>query len=154
MRTIWQILNTLLRTTLSCFWTYYKAIHSNKQQSSVITHGDIIATTNREKVNLFNSCFSSVFQPKKTRRNCFESTDASELVMQISEIQLETNEVYECLRTLDTTKACGPDEIPARILKECALEISPSLCSLFNTSLKAGKVPDEWKKSNVTPVHK
>ena len=58
------------------------------------------------------------------------------------------------LRTLDTTKACGPDEIPARILKECALEISP-LCSLFNTSLKAGKViPDEWKKLNVTPVHK
>ena len=30
-----------------------------------------------------------------------------------------------------------------------------SLCSLFNTSLKAGKViPDEWKKLNVTPVHK
>ena len=46
------------------------------------------------------------------------------------------------------------DEIPARILKECALEISPSLCFLFSTSLKAGKVPDEWKKSNVTPVHK
>ena len=53
--------------------------------------------------------------------------------MQISEIQIETNEVYECLRTLNTTKACGPDEIPALILKECALEISPSLCSLFNT---------------------
>jgi hypothetical protein len=33
-------------------------------------------------------------------------------------------------------------------------EISTSLCSLFNTSLKLGKVPDEWKKSNVTLVHK
>ena len=121
--------------------------------SSIITHGDIIATTNREKVNLFNSYFSSAFQPKSDR-NCFELSDAFESVMQISEIQIETNEVHECLRTLNTTKACGPDEIPARILKECALEISPSLCSLFNTSLKAGKVPDEWKKSNITPVHK
>ena len=61
--------------------------------------------------------------------------------------------VSGCSRTLDTTKACEPDEIPARILKECALEISP-LCSLFNTSLRAGKVPDGWKKSNVTPAHK
>ena len=84
------------------FWSYHKAIHSNKQQSSsVITHGDIIATTNREKINLFNSYFSSVFQPKKTVRNCFESSNAFESVMQISEIQLEINEVYECLRTLD-----------------------------------------------------
>ena len=135
------------------FWSYHKAIHSNKQQSTIITHGDIIATTNREKVNLFNSYFSAGFQPKSDR-TCFEFSDASETVMQISEIQLETNEVYECLRTLHTTKACGPDEIPARILKECASEISPSLRSLFNTSLKVGKVPDEWKKSNVTPVHK
>ena len=83
---------------------------------------------------MFNSYFSAGFQPKSDR-TCFEFSDASETVMQISEIQLETNEVYECLRTLDTTKACGPDEIPARILKECASEISPSLCSLFNTSL-------------------
>ena len=136
------------------FWSYHKAIHSNKQQtSSIITHGDIIATTNREKVNLFNSYFSSVFQPKSDQ-NCFELSDVFESAMQISEIQLETNEVYEPLRTLNTTKACGPDEIPARILKECALEISPSLCSLFNTTLKAGKVPDEWKGSNITPVHK
>ena len=96
------------------------------------------------------SYFSSVFQPKKPVRNCFESSNAFESV---SEIKLETDEVYECLRTLDTTKACGPDEIPARILKECALEISP-LCSLKGTSLKAGKVPDEWKKSNATPAHK
>ena len=76
------------------FWSYYKAIHSNKQQSSIITHGDIIATTNREKANLFNTYFSSVFQPKSDR-NCFELSEAFESVMQISEIQLETNEVYE-----------------------------------------------------------
>ena len=53
-------------------------------------------------------------------------------------------------KVFDYSLKCGPDEIPARILKECALEISSSLCSLFNTSLKAGKVPDEWKKLNAT----
>ena len=116
-------------------------IHSSKQlQSSVITlDGDIIATTNREKVNLFNSYFPRFFSQKNQFGNCFESRDAFESVMQISEIQLESNEMYECLRTLDTTKACGPDETPARILKECALEISPSLYSLFDTYLRLVK---------------
>ena len=135
------------------FWSYHKAIHSNNHQSSVITYGDKLATTTREKVELFNSYFSSVFQPKNDQ-DYIEASHASPTVMQISQIQLEINEVYGHLRTLDTTKACGPDQIPARILKECALEISPSLCTFFNMSLKAGRVPDEWKKSNVTPVHK
>jgi hypothetical protein len=63
--------------------------------------------------------------------------------MQIFEIQLETNKIYECLRSLDTTKPCSPDDIPAHILKECALEISRALFSLFNMSLKAGRFPNE-----------
>ena len=58
------------------------------------------------------------------------------------------------MRALDTSKACGPDEIPACLLQECALEIAPSICELFNCSLHAGHVPSEWKSANVTPVHK
>jgi hypothetical protein len=46
------------------------------------------------------------------------------------------------------------DDIPARILKECGKEISPSLCALFNHSLRTGRFPAEWKNSDVTPVHK
>jgi hypothetical protein len=101
------------------FWSYHKAIHSNKQQPCIVTYSDIIASTNQEKVNLFNSYFCSMFQPKSDW-TCFEFSEASETAMQISEIQLETNEVYEYLKSLDTTKASasGPDEIPARILKD------------------------------------
>ena len=46
------------------------------------------------------------------------------------------------------------DGIPARILKECGKEIAPSLCALFNHSLRTGRFPAEWKNSDVTPVHK
>ena len=48
------------------------------------------------------------------------------------------DEVMECLSELDTTKACGPDKIPARLVKECSKQIAPSLCSLFNHSLSIG----------------
>ena len=48
----------------------------------------------------------------------------------------------------------GPDEIPPRILKECAHQIAPSLCLLFNQSLQHGSIPKEWKLANIIPIHK
>jgi hypothetical protein len=40
-------------------------------------------------------------------------------VTEISDIELSVEEVSNCLSSLDTSKATGPDGIPARILKEC-----------------------------------
>ena len=39
--------------------------------------------------------------------------------MQFSDITLGFDEVEACLHGLDTSKACGPDGIPSRLLKEC-----------------------------------
>lgn len=52
------------------------------------------------------------------------------------------------------TVASGPDGISARMLQGCAHTISGPLSILFNSSLSAGKVPSDWKLSNVTPIFK
>ena len=59
-----------------------------------------------------------------------------------------------CLSSLDVNKASGPDEIPARTLKETAREIDPSLCDLFNKLLRLGSLPTEWKLAAIVPVYK
>ena len=56
--------------------------------------------------------------------------------MEILQIEVSVDEVMEHLSELDTTKACGPDKIPARVLKEYSEQIAPILCSLFNHSLR------------------
>ena len=56
------------------------------------------------------------------------------------------------LSSLDVNKASGPDEIPARTLKETAHEIAPSLCDLFNKLLRLGALLTEWKLANIVPV--
>ena len=71
-----------------------------------------------------------------------------------SDIMLLVGEVEAVLKSLDPNKATGPDEIPARILKETATTIAPSLCKLFNRSLGEGYIPSEWKLANVVPVYK
>ena len=56
------------------------------------------------------------------------------------------------LSTLDVNKASGPDEIPARTVKETAREIDPSLCDLFNKLLRLGSLLIQWKLANIVPV--
>ena len=58
------------------------------------------------------------------------------------------------LEALDVTKATGPDKIPAKLLKETASVIAPSLCKLLNKSLSTGSFPQNWKEANVVPVFK
>jgi hypothetical protein len=80
--------------------------------------------------------------------------EASETESRLGELTVDVAEVENYLRSLDITKASGPDKIPARLLKECDRYIAPSLCELFNVSLRVGRLPVEWKSANVTPVHK
>ena len=55
---------------------------------------------------------------------------------------------------LNTNKACGPDGVTARLLREASSSIVPSIARLFNCSLALGKLPCEWKNANVSPVFK
>ena len=63
-------------------------------------------------------------------------------------------EVAACLYNLDISKASGPDGIPARNLKKCSHQIAPSICDLFNHSLRTGRLPSQWKSADVPPIHK
>ena len=96
-----------------------------------------MAKTPTKKAELFNSYFSSVFQPSTSKTNDTADSRISRLPtdLQLSDITLDVEEVINSLANLDVSKAGGPDGIPARLLKECSHQIAPSLCSLFNDSL-------------------
>ena len=64
------------------------------------------------------------------------------------------DEVFNHLVTLDVKKACGHDNLPARLLRDSAVYISGVLAYIFNLSLECGRVPDEMKIAKVTPIHK
>ena len=64
------------------------------------------------------------------------------------------SEVFEELSTLNPHKACGPDQICSRLLKEGAEIIASPLAELFNKSLSDGVLPLDWVSTNVTPVFK
>ena len=52
------------------------------------------------------------------------------------------------------TKCRGPDNIPARIIREFACELTTPLTHIFNTSLELCIVPDVWKRAVIVPIPK
>eukprot|EP00117_Sycon_ciliatum_P015849 scpid74239/ scgid15537/ RNA-directed DNA polymerase from mobile element jockey; Reverse transcriptase len=64
-------------------------------------------------------------------------------------------EVERLLRSINTTKATGSDDIPGFVLKKHSADIlAPSLVTLFNASLSSGEVPRGFKLAHVTPLFK
>ncbi|KAI8483110.1 hypothetical protein Bbelb_391290 [Branchiostoma belcheri] len=82
----------------------------------------------------------------------FQPTTVPESVL--DSLQLSEEEVRQQLRTLQVGKSGGHDKITPRLLRLVADPISVPLTRLYNKSLLLGQVPTEWKKANVTPIHK
>ena len=78
----------------------------------------IFANTPKAISNLFNQYFASVFIDSMNSNSFinYESTDNctydAEYVV-LNDIRLRDHEVEAVLKSLDTSKATGPDEIPA-----------------------------------------
>ena len=70
------------------------------------------------------------------------------------EIFCTEEEVLDLLLTVDTSKATGSDGISGRMLKSITYYIAHGLTELFNLSIRAGRIPQQWKTSSVVPIPK
>ena len=52
-------------------------------------------------------------------------------------------DVINVLKGLDVNKGSGPDDIPLKVLRECADELAPSPTTLFNLSMSTCTLPEE-----------
>ena len=72
----------------------------------------------------------------------------------MDDITFTVEGIEKLLRGINAKKATGPDEVPSRILKECASEIAPIFRIIFQQSWSTGEVPADWRCANVTAIFK
>ena len=72
----------------------------------------------------------------------------------MDDIRVTDQGVVKLLLKLNPFKACGPDLLSARILKELAHDIEAYLTIIFQKSLDAGRVPKDTRSTNVTAIFK
>ena len=104
------------------------------------------------KVEAFNNYFSSVFNDNTYLPSGLPSSPFTENSITLTVLSHE--DVLSALQNLNPTKSADPDNLHPMILKECANELPPSLCMLFNNSLRLSKLPLNWKTANITPLFK
>ena len=137
-----------------CFWSYYSFRNKRNPIPDKVDYRGTSITDDLARAEAFNDYFKSIF---KDHANCtFPNTTpmCSYIPDLLEVIQVSSEEVVSLLSQLDTSKATGPDKLPAIILKNCAKSLSPSLSAFINFSLKTGLYLSEWKEANIPPVHK
>ena len=69
-------------------------------------------------------------------------------------MEITWEKIKKKILQLKISKAPGPDGLHPRLLKELAQQISQPLETIFQLSLKEGKVPTDWKQGEITAIHK
>ena len=120
--------------------------------------GDDIVSNDEEKAEAFNEYFCS--QTNISIRNHHIETlqkyksDHTKTKHTFSFSSITPREVIQAINAMDSSKACGPDKIPTKLIKMTAAYIADPLSKLFNKSVQEGKYPRGWKTATVKPVFK
>ena len=64
------------------------------------------------------------------------------------------SDVRECLATLKPKKCEGFDRLPVKMLSDARDPLLPTLTVLFMKIYEQKCIPDQWKISKITPIHK
>ena len=73
---------------------------------------------------------------------------------ELGDITITVPGVVKLLDKLNPNKASGPDELPARILKNFAVHLALTLTAIYNQTVLHGVLPDDHKCANVMPLFK
>ena len=110
-----------------------------------IVVNDNIITSVSEKAGMFNNYFA---------KQCTLRPNASVLPDFLDSITFSVKDIYSIIRSLDSNKAHGYDNVSIRMIKMCDESIALPLKIIFESAMQSGIYPDQWKKASVIPVHK
>ena len=133
----------------------YKHIRSVLQQDqlpSKMFFESCPADTDKDKANLFNKYFFTVYSSETTSPSLVSALPQPSSTL--SELELSPLEVYDALAGLDPSKAMGIDGIGPKVLKSCACALYEPIHHMFQVSLKCSQLPSEWLIHCITPIFK
>ena len=135
-------------------WKLIKTRRHDPVGVSPLLNNDLIHSCDKDKAEILNDQFCSVFVTNETPPNPNSAKPILQFNKTMPCISINENGIEKLLHGLQANKASGPDGIPPRLLKLVAPEISPALAKLFEASLSSGKIPSAWKHAIVQPVFK
>ena len=146
-----KVIGELTPDNTKPFWRFVKSLRVDSISIPPLREGAALITDAVQRASLLGKEFRSAFTHEDTSHIPSFGPRTSST---ITPIHVEVAGVQKLLNRLKPNKACWPDKIPNRVLKELAPVLAPPLTALYNKSLEEGTVPAEWRHALVTPVYK
>ncbi|XP_076039000.1 uncharacterized protein LOC143024116 [Oratosquilla oratoria] len=109
------------------------------------------ASSDKEKADILSEQFSKVFihesdedPPRAATR---EATILDSMVITVDKIR-------NALQKLKKNKSPGPDGIHPTVIKELMEDLLEPLRIIYNSSLREGVVPEDWRIAHITAIYK
>ncbi|HBI40457.1 MAG TPA: hypothetical protein DDY16_05865 [Tenacibaculum sp.] len=131
------------------FWSHVKSKSKSHRIPECVHLGNNFRNQPVDKANLFNDHFYAQFSEPSVY-----DVDLDWTSDHLFDIDFSPTRICNLLATINSNKACGPDGIHGKILKNCASSLAFPLSTLFTLSYNSGSLPKDWKIANVVPVHK
>ena len=133
------------------FWSYIKSKRKEAVGISMLRNENGVAvTSNKEMANILNRQFTSVFG----LRNAEPLPTIAWQYPTMKQLDFSAAGIKKLLDDLDVTKACGPDDLSARLIKTLSSELSSPLELLYSATHHQGLIPSDWKHARVSPIFK
>ena len=139
-------------TSAKAYRLILKTLYNSKKIPAIpalLVNNELISDF-KMKENHFSSFFAShctrLDNKSKVLRRQTYITDRK-----LSSLQFEDNDVIKIIRSLNTNKAHGHDDISIKML--CDLAIIKPLSIRFRNCINHSAFPDSWTKSNICTIH-
>ncbi len=107
-----------------------------------------------ELANKINEHFTSITSdmPRMTEDHRIFTSQHPPTSM--AEYTISVEDTERALTRIKANKSTGPDGIPPWLLKEFSWLLARPITAIFNSSLREGYIPKEWKSAHVVPLPK
>ena len=138
----WSVVKKIFPTKIKTTATSLMSRDSSAAQVFADYFSQVVNQLRDKCFTFQNFTWKKSNHPKRKTYNRFRFTAVSKI------------EIEKQLKSLKQNKATGLDNLPPKLLKQCAAYISTPLTYIVNLSLTTSAVPALWKMAKVVPVHK
>ena len=112
------------------------------------------ATSPTDKANLLSETFAAKSVLDAAETNLFSAVEFGGARMTDGFLPVRTRNVLAVLRDLDINSGTGPDQLSARVLRECAKELARPIAILCRILLSKSRWPVCWRLHWIHALHK
>ena len=135
-------------------WSIIKFFLSNKEIHiipPILVNVELVSDF-KQKANIFNNHFASLCTPTKNGIKLPRFSYKNE--KRLTFFDIKDDDILVIIKNLNVNKAHGWDQLSIRMIKACGNSISLPFKLIFKSMINESVFPEDWKKSNVVPIHK